>query len=90
MRSQMLAKSPKAARADLLFAGVLHDPALEIVLTEVPGDLGAWVSTKCFNPAKFVDDEVVWRDFCCPGCGVRLATEVAYPGEAPFHELRLD
>ena len=30
------------------------------------------------------------RDFCCPGCGVRLATEVAYPGEAPFHELRLD
>ena len=55
MRSQMLAKSPKAARADLLFAGVLHDSALEIVLTEVPGDLGAWVSTKCFNPAKFVD-----------------------------------
>jgi N-methylhydantoinase B len=42
------------------------------------------------DPAKFVDDEVVWRDFCCPGCGVRLATEVAYPDEAPFQELRLD
>ncbi len=28
----------------------------------------------------FVDDEVVWRDFCCPGCGVRLATEVGLPG----------
>ena len=39
---------------------------------------------------QFVDDEVVWREFVCPGCGVRLATEVAYPGEPPFHELRLD
>ena len=42
------------------------------------------------DPAKFVDDEVVWRDFCCPGCGVRLATETAYPGDAPFQELSLD
>jgi N-methylhydantoinase B len=42
------------------------------------------------DPAKFVDQEVVFREFCCPGCGVRLATEVGYPGEAPFHELRLD
>jgi len=42
------------------------------------------------DPAKFVDQEVVFRDFCCPGCGVRLATEVGYPGEAPFQELRLD
>jgi N-methylhydantoinase B len=40
--------------------------------------------------SKFVDDEVVFREFCCPGCGVRLATETAYPGEPPFHELRLD
>ncbi|MGE5407461.1 MAG: hydantoinase B/oxoprolinase family protein, partial [Syntrophothermus sp.] len=42
------------------------------------------------DPARFVDDEVVFRDFCCPGCGVRLATETAYPGEALFQELRLD
>lgn len=42
------------------------------------------------DPAKFVDQEVVWRDFLCPGCGVRLATEVAYPGEPPFQELSLD
>jgi N-methylhydantoinase B len=39
--------------------------------------------------SKFVDQEVVFREFCCPGCGVRLATETGYPGEAPFHELRL-
>ncbi|HEX6229446.1 MAG TPA: hydantoinase B/oxoprolinase family protein, partial [Solirubrobacterales bacterium] len=42
------------------------------------------------DPARFVDEEVVWRDFSCPGCGVRLATEVAYPGEEPFQEIRLD
>jgi len=42
------------------------------------------------DPARFVDQEVVFREFCCPGCGVRLATETAYPGEPPFHELRLD
>ena len=32
--SQMLAKSPKDRSADLLFAAVLHDPALEIVRTQ--------------------------------------------------------
>jgi N-methylhydantoinase B len=38
---------------------------------------------------QFVDDDVVWRDFRCPGCGVRLATEVARAGEEPFQELEL-
>ena len=42
------------------------------------------------DPARFVDDEVIFRDYCCPGCGVRLATETAYPGEAPFQELSLE
>jgi replication-associated recombination protein RarA len=32
--SEMLAKSPKDRSADLLFAAVLHDPALEIVRTK--------------------------------------------------------
>lgn len=40
-------------------------------------------------PSAYVDDEVVWRDFCCPGCGVRLATEVAYPNSVAASELRL-
>jgi N-methylhydantoinase B len=41
------------------------------------------------DPRQFVDDDVVWRDFCCPGCGVRLATEVSYPGEPSFAELEI-
>jgi N-methylhydantoinase B len=40
-------------------------------------------------PSRFVDDEVIWRDFLCPGCGLRLATEVAYPGAPAFRELEL-
>jgi N-methylhydantoinase B len=40
--------------------------------------------------SAYVDDEVVWRDYCCRGCGVRLATEVAYPGgDTSFAELGL-
>ena len=46
--SEMLAKSPKDRSADLLFAAVLHDPALEIVRTKcqslsIPGRL-EWVA----------------------------------------------
>jgi N-methylhydantoinase B len=41
------------------------------------------------DPSVFVDDEVVWRDLLCPGCGVRLATEVAYPGSPLFREIEL-
>jgi N-methylhydantoinase B len=41
------------------------------------------------DPRTFVDDDVVWRDFLCPGCGVRLAAEVAYPGAPAFRELEL-
>lgn len=40
-------------------------------------------------PSTFIDDEVIWRDFLCPGCGLRLATEVAYPGAPAFRELEL-
>jgi N-methylhydantoinase B len=63
------------------------NPKLEMASRERP--------TSSLDPSypeasKFVDQEVVFREFCCPGCGVRLATETAFPDEAPFHELRLD
>jgi N-methylhydantoinase B len=41
------------------------------------------------EPSAYVDDEVVWRDMCCPGCGVRLTTEVAYPGDSGFREFEM-
>jgi hypothetical protein len=42
------------------------------------------------DASHFVDDEVEWREWVCPGCGVRLAAEVGYPGEASFAEIRID
>jgi N-methylhydantoinase B len=41
------------------------------------------------DPRTFVDEDVVWRDLLCPGCGLRLATEVTYPGAPLFQELRV-
>jgi acetone carboxylase gamma subunit len=41
------------------------------------------------DPKQFVDAEVVFREFCCPGCGVRLATEVAEPDTPILAEIRL-
>jgi N-methylhydantoinase B len=41
------------------------------------------------SPRVFVDVDVVWRDFFCPGCGTRIATETAFPGEPPLHEFDL-
>ena len=62
------------------------DPKLAMVVAERPvEDLNpGW-----HPPADYVDDEVVWRDYCCPGCGVRLTAEVAYPGGASFREFEM-
>ena len=62
------------------------DPKLAMVVAERPvEDLNpGW-----HPPADYVDDEVIWRDYCCPGCGVRLTAEVAYPGGASFREFEM-
>jgi N-methylhydantoinase B len=42
------------------------------------------------DPAIYVDDPVLWRELYCTGCGVRLSTEVARPGDPPVAEFRLE
>lgn len=39
--------------------------------------------------AHFVDAEVVWREFVCPGCGVRLGAEIATPDQPPLEDVLL-
>ncbi len=65
--------------------GPLDDPKREAIAAEREiGELGLdW-------PELAVDDELRWREHYCPGCGVRLATEVVRPGEASLTEFRLD
>lgn len=40
------------------------------------------------NPAQFVDPEIVFRRFCCPGCQVLMATEVARKGDPIVEDFR--
>lgn len=41
------------------------------------------------DPARYVDAEVEFRCFYCPGCFVRLATEVGVAGEPSLPEITL-
>jgi acetone carboxylase gamma subunit len=40
--------------------------------------------------ANFVDDAVIFRHFCCPGCGVALDGEVAVGDDGPFDDIALE
>jgi N-methylhydantoinase B len=65
---------------------VTDDPKQGMVVVERPVSS---LSPGAPDPSVFVDDDVIWRDLLCPGCGVRLATEVAYPGAPLFREIEL-
>ncbi len=41
------------------------------------------------DPALFLDDTIVFRQYCCPGCGVIASTEVARPDEPALPEITL-
>ena len=41
------------------------------------------------DPGRFIDDALVLRRYCCPGCRKQIATEVARGDEAVFPEMRL-
>lgn len=44
---------------------------------------------KVIDPSHFLDVEMVLRRYCCPGCQVLMAVEVARSSEAPFDEFLL-
>ncbi|MDE2302051.1 MAG: hydantoinase B/oxoprolinase family protein [Sphingomonadales bacterium] len=49
-------------------------------VTDIPG---------AQDPALHIDDAMVFRRYCCPGCQTQLATEIARADELMFHEMRL-
>jgi N-methylhydantoinase B len=73
-------------RCGTRLGAVTDDPKQGMALVERPLES---LAPGAPDPSVFVDDEVVWRDLLCPGCGVRLATEVAYPGSPPYREIEL-
>lgn len=42
------------------------------------------------DPERFVADDVVFREYFCPGCGTRQFTETAQPDDEPLSEVELD
>lgn len=47
------------------------------------------ISPLVADPSYFVDDPVVFRRFCCPGCYVLLAVEIVHAAEPPVWDMRL-
>lgn len=41
------------------------------------------------DPREFIDDEIVLRRACCPGCQTLLTIEVARVGDEPWADMRL-
>jgi acetone carboxylase gamma subunit len=73
-------------RCDTKLCGLREDPKQAMVAIERPVQS---LAPGRPDARQYVDDDVVWRDLCCPGCGVRLATEVAYPGDPTFREIEI-
>jgi acetone carboxylase gamma subunit len=41
------------------------------------------------DPRRFVDDEIVFREFLCPSCGGLFDTEINRRSEPPVHDIEL-
>lgn len=49
-------------------------------------DLGEeWI-----DPSMLLDEDIVFREFLCPGCGTRLTTESCRRDDPVIDEIRLD
>lgn len=41
------------------------------------------------NPHRFIDDEMVWREFYCPKCGTLLESELSRKGDPILWDIQL-
>lgn len=41
------------------------------------------------DPRIYVDDEVVWRSYACPSCGLLLQSDIARPTDPPLWDIQL-
>jgi hypothetical protein len=41
------------------------------------------------DPRTYVDDEMVFRSYACPSCGLLIQTELARPADEPLWDIQL-
>lgn len=41
------------------------------------------------DPATFVDTPILWHEYCCPRCGIRLDTELVRNGDIPLWDIEI-
>jgi acetone carboxylase gamma subunit len=41
------------------------------------------------DPRRFVDDDIVFREFLCPRCGGLFDTEINRKSEPPVHDIQI-
>lgn len=42
------------------------------------------------DPHNYIDEEISFRLYCCPACGLLIQTDVLRPGDEPVADLQLD
>ena len=42
------------------------------------------------DPQLLIDDEIVLREYYCPGCGGLLSNEITKPADPPRHDFMID
>ncbi|MGH7962181.1 MAG: acetone carboxylase subunit gamma [Candidatus Binatia bacterium] len=59
---------------------------LHCAVTERPvADTNPYV----LDPKIYVDDEMVFRSYACPNCGLLLQMEIARPSDPPLWDMQL-
>lgn len=47
------------------------------------------VNPHLLDPGRFIDTEIVFRRFYCPGCALQIETELAYPDDEPTWDIEI-
>lgn len=47
------------------------------------------VNPHILDPKTYVDDDMVFRSYACPSCGLLIETEIARPTDAPLWDIQL-
>lgn len=81
------AGTARCAECDEPFGPVDENLKESLVVNERPvADAGPYYG----DPSRFVSEELVFREYYCPGCGTRQFVQTARPDEDHLSEIEVD